>query len=490
MYALLLLLPPFLLLVLYFLPRRPSLPGPPLLSVLLPGPVRTFHANPNLLTQCLSAISRAHPDVFALWLGLTRVVVTADPADLVHMSSDPRLFPRPPCLRAVFDLALPGGIFSMSYEPHRVVRAALHKNFNHSMLRGFHPAMKRAMATLCDALHRAAVAGKPIDISTLLSSTTFMVILNVAFGGHFSSEDCLKFAADIDILTEELMQEHMQYSVRAAFEWAGSRARLFACKKRIYATCNHFVQRRLAETRAEKEARTPDMLDTILSLDQFSEHVMASLVVEFALAGSYTTSQTIVWSLYETCYVARALEAVHEELARKFSGKGADEMLSFEEVDTLEYVRNVWKESTRLHPISPLLGRAVTADVTLKGSGVHLPKGTIVYGNIQRIHTHPDIWSRADEFRPERWGGRGVEAERVPFGAYAAFGVGKTKCVGRFLADYEGPFIIAEMHRRFKFRLACGKDEVANRSNFIDLPRYLNESTGQAEGIPMYVELR
>ncbi|CDF37857.1 cytochrome P450 family 808A-CYP808A1 [Chondrus crispus] len=489
MYALLPLLP-FLLLVLYLLPRRPYLRGPPLLSVLLPGPVRTFHANPNRLTECLSAISRTHGEVFALWLGLSRVVFTTDPADMVHMSSDTRLFPRAPRMRAIFELAVPGGIFAMSHEQHRVVRAALHRNFNHSMLRGFHPAMKRAVDTLCEALRRAAAAGKPVDISTLLSSTTFMIILNVAFGGDFSPADCLKFAADIDILSEELMLEYVQYWVRAAFEWAGSRARLFACKKRIYAMCNQFVQRRLAETRADKEARAPDMLDTILSLDQVPEHELASLIVEFAIAGSYTTSQTMTWSLYETCCVPRAREAVHEELARKFGGKGADEMLSFEEVDTLEYVRNVWKESTRLHPISPLLERVVTEDVTLKGTGVRLPKGTILYGNIKRMQTHPGIWSKADEFRPERWGRRGIEAERVPFGAYAAFALGKIKCVGRFLADYEGPLIIAELHRRFKFQLACEKDEVVNRSNFVDLPRYLNKSTGQEEGIPMYVELR
>lgn len=470
----------------------PALSGPGLCSYLPDGPVYRLYRDPRQFSSVMDELAAKYGSVFAIWLGTSRVIVTSVPADIVHISSSAEFFPRPPKIRNVLSLVAPGGLFSMESSTHRIVRRKLRDSFNHSMLHCFHDHMTEAIADLCASLERVAGTSTVTDISQHLAVTTFMVITNVAFGSNMDRQERLEFADAVNKITEEMMIEYMRFPIRQALARFGSRDRFYGVKRKIFAACNKFIQQRVAETKEEKDARKADMLDAILALDDRPEEAMASLTAEFAMAGSHTTNQMITWSVYETCLNPHVVHRIEKELATRLGDQLASRPLSLEDVESLPYVMGVWKETCRMHPIGSCFSRIATKDVTLKGSGIHVLKGTELHGQTRRCHMNPEIWKEPNTFKPERWGlaAENSEAEHVPAGAYVPFGIGELGCAGRFLADYEGPLILAEMHRRFKFTLGCEPSDVKVFTYFVDTPKYVNKDSGVETGLPVFVELR
>lgn len=477
--------------------NRPPLPGPGLLEYLPNGLVYPMFKDAGNFTDVMEKLGDTYGNVFSLWLGPGRVIVTSVPADLVHMSSNSQVFQRTKMIQHVFNLLAPGGVFTMRGEAHRAVRRKLRDSFNHTMLKSFHPHMTEAIDELCESLAAAAPKenGSPaqvVDMSEFLAVTTFRVITNVAFGSNMDRARRLEFMDNVIGITEEMMLEYIRYPVRQALSRFGSRNKLYEHRRKILNACNQFIQQRVAETKEETKAREPNILDAILDLEDHPAEAVASLTVEFAIAGSHTTNQILVWSIYETCCNPRVVSEIVNELSTHLGDRPMSDPLSLEDMQSLPYMTSVWKETCRLHAVGSSISRRVMKDVTLKGSGIRVPKDSEIYGHFRRSQMDPDIWKKPKSFLPERWGsGTGKrEGERVPPGAYMPFGVGQFSCAGRFLADYEGPLILAELHRRFKFALACEPSEVKNFTSFVDTPRYTNKETGVEMGVPVRVQLR
>lgn len=488
-----------LLPVLYVLveSRRPSLPGPGLRQYLPNGLVHPMLVDPRRFSFVLDKLADQYGDVFELWLGPSRAIVTSNPTDIAHVLPAVDVFPRPKAFAAVFQDLAPGGIFTMPTKTHREVRRKLRDSFNHSMLKSFQADMTKAVGELCESL--TAVVNKEnggpsqvVDISQLLAITTFRVITNVAFGINMDREERLRFADAVNNITKEMMEDYMHYPFRQALTRFGARNKFFEYRRTIVSACNKFIKQRVAETKEEREAREPDMLDAILALEGCPAEALASLTTEFTLAGYHTTAQMTAWGIYETCCNPRVASEIQKELSTVLGNRPITDPLSLDDMQTLPYITSVWKETCRLHPVGSVLNRKATRDVVLKGSRLHVRKGTNVLAFIRRCQVHPDIWKDPKAFVPERWGTGSEKKESilVPPGSYVPFGIGPIGCAGRFLADYEGPLILAELRRRFEFTLACKPEEVKNMAVFVDTPRYIDRERGMEMGVPIHVRIR
>lgn len=99
----------------------------------------------------------------------------------------------------------------------------------------------------------------------------------------------------------------------------------------------------------------------------------------------------------------------------------------------LQYTEAVVRETLRLFPVAIIMGRRLSRDLELEGTGHVIPAGEDVHVNTYVVHRHPDFWDSPEEFRPERFAGK---AERHPFAyiPFSAGGCGLTRCelTGRF----------------------------------------------------------
>ena len=73
----------------------------------------------------------------------------------------------------------------------------------------------------------------------------------------------------------------------------------------------------------------------------------------------------------------------------------------FENLNQLPYLDMVLKESLRIFPSVPSIGRVLTEDVTLRG--YKIPKGCNVGVSIVGLHRNPRVFPDPLKFDPERW---------------------------------------------------------------------------------------
>ncbi|XP_071739594.1 cytochrome P450 71AV8-like [Rutidosis leptorrhynchoides] len=193
---------------------------------------------------------------------------------------------------------------------------------------------------------------------------------------------------------------------------------------------NH-QERRSSGQREDNE----DLLDVLLRLQhdgglQFPltyDHIKA-VIMDVFLAGTDTSSSTIEWAMSELLRNPRVMKKLQEELRKTLKGKKKIQESDIQEVD---YLKQVIKETLRLHPSIPLL---IPRECRKKCEigGYNIPVGTNVLINAWKIGRDPDYWIDPDSFVPERF----IESSDNMMGKnfeYLPFGAGRRMCPGLIL---------------------------------------------------------
>ena len=129
-----------------------------------------------------------------------------------------------------------------------------------------------------------------------------------------------------------------------------------------------------------------------------------------------------------------------------------------------QYLDAVIKETLRIRPVVPFVGRELREPSEL--GGYHLPAGTNVMPAIYLAHTRPDVYSQPYEFRPERF----LEGAPETF-AWIPFGGGTRRCIGAAFAEFEMRVVLATILRRATLRPASARPERIVRRNVTLTPR-------------------
>ena len=110
-------------------------------------------------------------------------------------------------------------------------------------------------------------------------------------------------------------------------------------------------------------------------------------------------------------------------------------------------VEAIVRETLRLHPPIPVIGRVLRAP--LRVAGRELAAGVVVAPAIWLVHRRGDLYPEPDAFRPERFvGDRPATSEWLPFGG------GVRRCLGASFAELEMRTVIREVVSRFDLRPA------------------------------------
>ncbi|XP_058964267.2 1,25-dihydroxyvitamin D(3) 24-hydroxylase, mitochondrial-like [Pocillopora verrucosa] len=159
-------------------------------------------------------------------------------------------------------------------------------------------------------------------------------------------------------------------------------------------------------------------------------------------AGVETTTNGLLWVLYDLARNPRVQEKVYEEVTSLIGTHGDFTPESFTK---LEYIKACVKESMRLHPVALGWARVLTQDLVL--SSYMVPAGTIVSYSNYLSGRSEELFKLPLEFRPERWLNEDL-GKIHPF-ASLPFGVGSRMCIGRRIAEAEIYLLTAKLVQRF-----------------------------------------
>src|SRR5207248_165758 len=106
------------------------------------------------------------------------------------------------------------------------------------------------------------------------------------------------------------------------------------------------------------------------------------------------------WAIHRLLANPHVLARVRAELATVVGG-GA---LEPDHVRRLDYLDATIKETLRLNPIVPLVGRMLKQPMRIGGTS--LPAGVVAAPCIHLAHRRPEVWPDPERFEPERFLGR------------------------------------------------------------------------------------
>ncbi|GIY54991.1 cytochrome P450 4V2 [Caerostris extrusa] len=151
----------------------------------------------------------------------------------------------------------------------------------------------------------------------------------------------------------------------------------------------------------------------------------------------------------------RYREKIHQELD---SVLGADSKgpLSISDLNELQYLDCVLKESNRLYPPAGAIARKTFEDISI--CGWKIPKRTTVIVAPFFVHRDEEVFPDPEKFDPERF--LPENSAHIPECAYIPFAVGPRDCIGRVFAEMEVKILVCHILRSFSLHSLDSRDQV------------------------------
>ena len=166
-------------------------------------------------------------------------------------------------------------------------------------------------------------------------------------------------------------------------------------------------------------------------------------VVGLLMASTQTVPLTAIWCLYLVATHPEAYQKIASEARAKLDrfdeNKGAV-VSSLDQLESLEYLDAVVRETLRLYPPFPVLQRQAEHDDNLDGATV--TEKQILYIVPWLIHHNPSIWKDPEEFRPQRFLENAAHGDAENDYAFIPFGRGSRMCAGYRLALVEVKLLV------------------------------------------------
>nr|GLL36138.1 cytochrome P450 71A3-like [Ipomoea trifida] len=305
--------------------------------------------------------------------------------------------------------------------------------------------------------------GSLVNLSDILMWFSNNIICRVALGRKYSDDENGK--KDMNPLIGEVYKMLGMFDIGDYIPWLAwvNRINGFDGRvKKLAKELDEFFEAVIEEHSLvnKKEEDVLDLVDILLQIQRentigFPIHrdSVKALILDMFAAGTHTIYTVLEWTMAELIKNPKTMEKLQNEVITKFKTN--------EDLETMQYLKAVIKESLRLHIPVPLLApRKASQDV--KVMGFNVKTGTQVLVNSWAIGRDPKIWENPEEFKPERFLNsnvdyKGMHFELIPFGA------GRRGCPGVAFGVIVLELAIATLLCEFDF--ALGKEELDMRES-------------------------
>ncbi|CAG8618806.1 394_t:CDS:2 [Acaulospora morrowiae] len=407
-----------------------------------------------------------------------RVFIT-DPKALQHvLSTNVYDYPKPKM--AFVSSVVGNGILMAEGEVHRRQRKMMNPIFSYSNVKEMIPSFAKVAHTLKDIwIEKLNNREDIIDIVPYLSQATLDVIGIVGFNYQFNSLTTTnELATAYEMVFHPKNRENLIIRILSnnfpMFEKLPIKSNIQKKEalKIIHNVSENLVRERLEEAK-RGELQGTDLLTMLVKINEQAEEKMSfdelkNQIMTFLAAGHETTSVATGWALYYLSKDQESQSLLREELMEEFPDKNF--VPTFDQINDLEYLNAVVKETLRIVPPVPIVVRKPKKDDVI--NGYVIPKGTPVFISPNTVHRLPSIWGQdADDFKPSRWlidSSFVITAPDTSMGSFSdsnlvddkpvtnytwmPFITGTRNCIGGKLALNEMKVLLAVLIRNFRFR--------------------------------------
>ncbi|KAI0493422.1 hypothetical protein KFK09_023538 [Dendrobium nobile] len=391
-------------------------------------------------------LSSLHGPVMLLRLGQVNVVVISsrEAAEEILRTHDLCFASRPEINRA---RAMTYGFRDIAMAPYgpswRLLRKiCITELLTAKRVASFASIRNEAVSALVESIAAAAAGRKEaVNLKQKLEETTNDIVTRAAFSRESRKGRKEEFLR----LLKDLIWQITGLDLGDLFPWLGFVDTVLGVKGRIEGHLRG-LDAILDEIIGEHEARlrlmksegiddgNVDLLDVLLTArdeEQFGQSIsienVKAVALELFFAGIDTTSSTMQWAMSELMRNPKAMEKVQSEI-RQVAAMGRKGRIEEEDLNKLSYLKQVIKETLRLHPAVPLLLPRLCRE-TCQVQGFTVPAGTRVLVNVWAIGRDSRYWDDPEEFLPERFDEKMVDFRGANF-EFLPFGAGRRICPG------------------------------------------------------------
>ncbi|XP_065076940.1 cytochrome P450 4d8-like [Ochlerotatus camptorhynchus] len=166
----------------------------------------------------------------------------------------------------------------------------------------------------------------------------------------------------------------------------------------------------------------------------------------FMFEGHDTTTSGISFTIYQLAINQHVQDRLYDEIVSILGNDAQDTELSFQTLQDFRYLETVIKESMRLFPPVPFIGRSSVEDMEMNGTTVKAGQEFLV--PIYVIHRNPKVYPDPERFDPERFSDM-AESNRGPYD-YIPFSAGSRNCIGQRYAMLEMKVTLIKLVMNYK----------------------------------------
>ncbi|OIT28643.1 PREDICTED: cytochrome P450 93A3-like [Nicotiana attenuata] len=334
------------------------------------------------------------------------------------------------------------------------------------------PVRRDEIRCFVELLLQKAKAGETIDVEAELLRVTNNVISRMLMRERCSENE--NEAGSVKKLIQEIAELSGKFNL-SDYIWFCKNLDLQGFGKRVKdlrARFDQMIERIIKEHNEVRRTRyqsndgsefVKDLLDILLDIadDEHAEmrltreHIKAFILDIFA-AGTDTSALTTEWALAELINHPSIMQKAVEEIDTVI---GKNRLIEELDITNLPYLQAIVKETLRLHPTTPIIGRESSQDCSI--GGYHIPAKTGLFVNVWAINRDPNYWENPLEFKPERFlsedgNTRGQLDVRGQHYQFLPFGSGRRSCPGTSLALQVVQTSLAVMIQCFEWKVSGG----------------------------------
>ncbi|KAM1052641.1 hypothetical protein ACFX13_000235 [Malus domestica] len=408
----------------------------------------------------LHRLAQKHGDIMYLRLGLAPVIIASSPqaAELFLKTHDLNFASRPP-LEAAKHISW--GQRNLSFGEYGSYWRTMRKMCTLELLsahkiNSFKSTRKEELALLINFIQEAARDRVTVNLSAKVSSLSADISCLMVFGKKYKDKELDEKGF------KAVVQEGMHLAATPNFgdyipflaplDLQGLTKRM----KVVHKVFDDFFEKIIDEhLQSTSEERPKDFVDVMLGFmgsvesEYRIERSNIKAIMLDMLSGSMdTTATSTEWTLSELLKHPQVMKKVQKEIENVV---GMERMVEESDLEKLEYLDKVVKETMRLHPVAPLLlPHAAIEDCNV--NGFHIPGKSRIMINIWAIGRNPSVWTDADKFIPERFDGSNIDFRGRDF-QFIPFGSGRRGCPGMQLGITMVLLLVAQLVHCFDWEL-------------------------------------
>ncbi|CAN1333238.1 Flavonoid 3'-monooxygenase [Linum perenne] len=446
-------------------------PGPRGLPIVGYLPFLSTHLHNTHLHKSFTELAEVYGPIYKLWLGYKMHVVISSPSLVKQIRDQDETFAaRDPSIAAKI---LTHGVNDVAFKSYGSDWKKLRKVFvrellSNASLDGSYVLRKQEVQRTVKDVYQKR--GKELDFGQLVFMTISNTVLRMLWGSTVHGEEGEKFFSNIKKLAGEQMVLLAAPNISdfipalARFDLQGIEKKSRKVQQKLDRIIDSIIneRRKLVSDLGGEFKDGKDFLQILLDLNDQGDSASAitdsqlkGLLIDTMIGGTDNTATTIEWAMAMLMQHQDAMQKVCKELDETV---GRTNMVEELHLPQLHYLDAVIKETSRLHPILPmLLPRRPSQDCKL--GGYTIPKGITVFINAYAIHRDPQLWTNPLEFRPERFLDNATKFDYLGNSSqYFPFGTGRRVCAGLPMAQKMLKYVLASLLHSFEWKLAAGTE--------------------------------